>query len=700
MATSSPPLSETNPELLAFWDYERNHTEGWSPNKLQAGSGKHTHWKHWHETVLPTGEEWAGWHEWTRSVQNQKKYKSCPVCEGQTILKGFNDIFTRFPHLEEEWDVELNNEAGIDPYVIKPGNKAHHAHWKHWHETTLLNGKKWAGWHKWEMSPNSRTHATTPQSCPICGKTKLLKGYNDLATTHPHLLKEWDYKNNPDVKPEEIFAGTHSYVNWQCTEGHTWKAKTYARAYIGSGCPKCKGRISIPGKTDLATLYPEIAKQWHPTKNGKLIPSEFLVSSGMIVWWAHELPDGSLHEWESPVSYRTSNKKKTKVDGTVYDGDGCPVCLNRRLIPGVNDLATLYPEIAKMWHPTMNGDLKPSEVTAGGVTQYWWQHEADEKTPHEWKASPENIVNNGGCIRCLRGSIAERELADFISSELNVLVKTSVRNIIQHELDIYIPSKNLAIEFNGLYWHSDAMGKDRNYHYNKYQACKDKGIQLIQIWEDDWRENKTFIKQALIHKLQENTQPSVGARKLKPVNLNYAASAAFLSVNHIQGPSTGTKYYGLTSPETGLRAAIVLKRNGNKGHEGEWLIERYATSGPTPGGFTKLLKYAERDITATHKSALTQWVTFSDNCISDGGLYANNGFTLDKELDPDYMYLKNGNRIHKFNYRLKRFREDPNLLWDETLSEKGLAKLNNIHRIWDAGKIRWIKTIPAATDSQ
>ena len=110
------------------------------------------------------------------------------------------------------------------------------------------------------------------------------------------------------------------------------------------------------------------------------------------------------------------------------------------------------------------------------------------------------------------------------------------------------------------------------------------------------------------------------------------------------------------------------------------------TAYSVPGGFTKLLKAAQ-GIYPEYP-----FITFSDHMVSDGGLYAASGFVADKELAPDYAYMVNGARQHKFGYRLKRFRTDPSLLWEEGKTERELADLNNLTRIWDAGKTRWVKS--------
>lgn len=143
---------------------------------------------------------------------------------------------------------------------------------------------------------------------------------------------------------------------------------------------------------------------------------------------------------------------------------------------------------------------------------------------------------------------------------------------------------------------------------------------------------------------------------------------------------------GLTDKTTGKLIALLVLKQTQK-NSGEYSLLRYATSVTVVGGFTKLLTHVERTYNPE------KIITFSDHCVSDGGLYENNGFTAVKELRPDYMYVRNGVREHKFGYRLKRFRTDPELAYEEGLTERELAALNNLPRIWDAGKTKWEKEI-------
>lgn len=251
-------------------------------------------------------------------------------------------------------------------------------------------------------------------------------------------------------------------------------------------------------------------------------------------------------------------------------------------------------------------------------------------------------------------------------------------------MDIYIPKKKLAIEYNGVFWHSEKAGKNKTYHYDKWLAVKNAGIQLIQIWEDEWNRNPEQVKTMLLHKLGINNQEKVFARQTTVGKLAESDVESFLNTNHIQGFASGSYYVGLRERDTNALVAVMVLKNQPSNTLN---IIRYATSKHVVGGFTKLLKNAE----TLYKP--TRFITSSDHCISDGGLYENNGFIVDKELPPDYRYVVRAERKPKSDYRVKRFREDPLLQWQEGLTVSELAELNNISRIWDAGKTRWVKTI-------
>lgn len=414
-------------------------------------------------------------------------------------------------------------------------------------------------------------------------------------------------------------------------------------------------------------MRPDWIEQWHPTKN-TLSPEEVSPGSDKDIWWFNK---ECGHEWKQSPWSKSVNK------------GGCQVCINKVVSPGFNDLATTHPEIAKQCIP--DSPIQPHEVTYGSQKKMKWECD----NGHTWMAIVSDRSRGFGCPGCSNiVSSAEKDITEIIRS-YDIDTITSNRKIIRpYELDIYIPKKKIAIEFNGIYWHSEKMGKDRHYHLRKWEMCHEKGIQLITIWEDDWKTKKDIIVSMLLHKLGVSDNDRIPARKTEVVPLDIETTRSFLDNHHIQGYTSGSVYLGLVPrgyPENRPVAVSVWKKKGSSLY-----LERYATSHIVPGGMGKLLK------------AGTLWgadnecidiVTFADREVSDGGLYEGLGFRIDKILEPDYTYLVNNDRKHKFGYRLKRFKNDPELKYQEGLTEKELADLNDLYRIWDQGKVRYVKKI-------
>lgn len=495
---------------------------------------------------------------------------------------------------------------------------------------------------------------------------------NMLDDTHPDIAKEWHPTKNGALTADKISAGSHKKAWWLGTCGHEWEGVIRNRVKRKSGCHYCAGKKVLVGFNDLATLKPEVAKEWHPTLN-KTAPEDCTVRSNKKVWW--KCVNG--HVWEAPISYRTGKR-----------GGGCSYCLNQKILEGFNDLETLNPTLATEWNTEKNGELTPLKVSAGADKKVWWKC----FNGHEWEAKiHDRNGKNSGCPTCITGykvSKPENEIAETIKKlEPKLNVKTNVKSLIKpYELDVYIPEKKIAIEYNGLYWHSEHMGKDKKYHYNKWLSCKEQGIQLIQIWEDDWSRSPELVKNMIAHKLGLSTKQKLYARKTEVRRVTQKESDSFLNKHHIQGSVSSRLAYGLFFKSELI--AVMLFKNEAKS-KGETLnLLRYATSEKVVGGFTKLLKFAEQQ-----NPEVKNIITFSDNAISDGGLYLNNGFVEDGIVKPDYMYIVKGVRVHKFNYRIRRFKQDPNLKWVEGYTETQLARLNNIPRIWDAGKVKYLKKI-------
>ena len=241
----------------------------------------------------------------------------------------------------------------------------------------------------WWLCPNGHDYdaritdrVSHNYGCPFCSGHRVLVGYNDLTAVAPEIAAEWHPEKNGDLKPSDFTRGSGKRVWWLCPNGHDYAAVIKDRVLQNSGCPFCSGRRVLVGYNDLATVAPEIAAEWHPTKNGDLSPRDVTKSSNKIVWWI--CPE--KHEYDAAVYLRTKEKPVN-----------CPYCSGRRALIGYNDLTTVAPEIAAEWHPTLNGDLKPTDVTRCSNTKVWWLCPEG----HEYQA----VINNrttlsSGCPYC------------------------------------------------------------------------------------------------------------------------------------------------------------------------------------------------------------------------------------------------------------------------------------------------------------
>ncbi len=198
-----------------------------------------------------------------------------------------------------------------------------------------------------------------------------------LEQSCPLIAAEWHLTKNGNLKPTDVVAGSNKKVWWLGNCGHEWQAVISKRTH-GAGCPICAGKQVLVGFNDLQTKNPDVAKTWHPNKNGNLKPTDVTPASGKKIWWLCERG----HEWEESVYVRTS-------------GCGCPYCSHHRTIVGYNDLTITNPAIAKQWHSTKNGDLKPMFFTENSHRKVWWKCEHG----HEWLAIISSRKING-CPIC------------------------------------------------------------------------------------------------------------------------------------------------------------------------------------------------------------------------------------------------------------------------------------------------------------
>jgi len=320
--------------LLRQWDAENGTMH---PNNVTSGSHKKLWWR------CEQG------HRWQAAVYSRTGGGSgCPYCTGKKLSSAGGSLADQYPELVKEWHIQKN--TGITPYDVPPGT-----HRKVWWRCALG--------HEWQAQINSRTSGA---GCPICTNRITVPGKNDLATTHPDLAAQWYQEKNGTLTPDRVIAGSTRKVWWICSSSHIWRAAVSSRTLNRSGCPVCGGKKVIPGENDFAAAYPELASQWHPTKNGSLTPQAVAPFSNRKVWWIC----GKGHEFAAVIGARVSGST------------ACPYCTGRKVLSGFNDLETLHPAIAAQWHPDLNGTLSPKKVTTGSHKKVWWQCAEG----HVWKA--------------------------------------------------------------------------------------------------------------------------------------------------------------------------------------------------------------------------------------------------------------------------------------------------------------------------
>ena len=293
----------------------------------------------------------------------------------------------------------------------------------------------------------------------------------------PELVNEWDWQKNANLglEPSMMRRGSNKAVYWVCSKGHSWK-DTIAHRIAGRNCPYCSNHRLLVGYNDLATRNPTLAAEWHPIQNADLTPKDVFVSSNIKVWWLCQ----QGHSWIDTVNHR-------------HSGRNCPYCSGKRILEGFNDLGTLNPQLAAEWHPSLNGEMTPQNTSANSSKKVWWKCALG----HEWKAVVSSRNRGNGCPICgkeLKTSFPEQAVYFYIKK----LFPDSINRYIEcgYELDIYIPSIQIGIEYDGMRFHTHASTKKE---CRKDAFFASKKISVIRIKETSDLINSISIKNNIIY---------------------------------------------------------------------------------------------------------------------------------------------------------------------------------------------------------
>jgi len=279
----------------------------------------------------------------------------------------------------------------------------------------------------------------------------------------------------------------------------------------------------------------------------------------------------------------------------------------------------------------------------------------------------------------------ELQLLDFIKKNYTKEVVVNSRKIIDGlELDVYLPDLKLAFEFNGLYWHNE-LNKENNYHINKTEQCEKLGIHLIHIYQDDWLYKLDVVKSRILNTLGV-TENKVYARNCEIKEVSYKEAKKYLEENHIQGNSVSKIRYGLyhTGDLVSLMTFTMPRRimKSNTSVEGEYELVRFSSKKYTSvvGGASRLLKHFIKI------NIPTKIISYADRSWSTGNLYESLGFNFINNTPPNYYYIVDGIRKHRFNYRKDILVKEG---YDSTKTEHGIMIERNIFRIYDSGSMKY-----------
>jgi len=232
--------------------------------------------------------------------------------------------------------------------------------------------------HSWQATVKNRNRGN---GCPYCSNKAVNKD-NCLATNNSALVEEWHPSKNGLLTPSDVTPNSSKKVWWKCKNGHEWRTSITERNK-GSRCPYCSGRLATKDNC-LQSANAILSKEWHPTKNGSLTPSDVTPNSGKTVWWLCK----KGHEWQATIASRNKGGKKRQ-------GLGCPFCGNQRVSED-NCLQSINSILAQQWHPSKNGLLTPRSVVPGSGRKAWWLCNKG----HEWEARIDHRNKGIGCPYC------------------------------------------------------------------------------------------------------------------------------------------------------------------------------------------------------------------------------------------------------------------------------------------------------------
>ena len=472
--------------------------------------------------------------------------------------------------------------------------------------------------------------------CGLCGNNVIL----DLKH---FLTKSKSLHGDTYTYGKAVYKGVDHLITITCRE-HGDFDQVAAIHMKGSCCPKCKPNYKLTTAT-----FIERANEVHHNKY-RYDDAVYLRSHGKVIITCPDHGDfiqtASLH----------------------LGGGGCPDCGGTK-----GHTTETFIKKATLVHGDKYDYSKTSYVNAKTNVVIGCPTHGDFL-----QLAQSHINQAAGCPKCSHTiSKAEQYLADMLTSKGLSLIQSDRKILNGLELDIVIPEKKIAIEFNGVYWHSEANGKDKSYHLNKTTLANAAGYRLIHIWEDDFTEDSEREINFILNACGKVETKSVYARKTIIKEIPTSVSSPFLTKYHVQGSVISSVRLGTFIGEDLVAVTLFTKRK--YGYE----LVRHATSLKVIGGLGKAVKHF-------HRLFGEEIHSFCDLSRHDGRSYDLAGFVKSGSLNPDYKYVVDGKREHKFGFRLASIKTKFPEFYSPEKSERQMMEDAGIPRVWDCGKTRYI----------
>jgi hypothetical protein len=281
------------------------------------------------------------------------------------------------------------------------------------------------------------------------------------------------------------------------------------------------------------------------------------------------------------------------------------------------------------------------------------------------------VINTPRCFACVpKGSLGQSEVSTFVKSLGFDVVDNDRSAIAPLELDVYVPSEKFAVEFNGLYWHSEAVLRDNDHMLKKLRACQGAGIRLFHVFEDEWRDKRRIVESMIRHRLKKTTR-RLHARKLKFIDVSASQRRMFFSYNHVAGDANAAACFGLLDGQE-LVAALSLRRAFHACYSDLYEVGRFCTALDTSvtGGLGRLAQAALRYAQAHGKTGL---LTYVDESLGDGQGYETVGFkAIERASSPRFWWTDFQSRFNRFKHRADKAR---GLTQEQAAAEAGVVKI-------------------------